>query len=92
MSKLFLATTDDYLGAIQQDGRLGATDAFKKAVADGDKATTAIFVNLDKLEPTYLKSVPPDSLEFVKALSAVGVSGTVGTNGDSTFALRLVGN
>ena len=90
--KLFLATTDDYLGALQQDGRLGATDAFKKAVADGDKATTAIFVNLDKLESTYLKSVPADSQEFVKALSAVGVSGTVGTNGDSTFALRLVGN
>ena len=90
--KLFLATTDDYLGAIQQDGKLGATDAYKKAVADGDKATTAIFVNLDKLEPTYLKSVPADYQEFVKALSAVGVSATVVTNGDSTFALRLVGN
>ena len=90
--KLFLATTDDYLGAIQQDGRLGATDAYKKAVADGDRATTAIFVNLDKLEPTYLKSVPGDYQEFVTSLSALGVSGTVGANGDSTFAMRLVGN
>ena len=90
--KLFLATTDDYLGAIQQEGKLGATDVYKKAVADGDKATTAIFVNLDKLEPTYLKSVPADYQEFVKSLSAVGVSATVGTSGDSTFAMRLVGN
>jgi len=74
--KLFLATTDDYLGAIQQDGRLGATDAYKKAVADGDRATTAIFVNLDKLEPTYLKSVPGDYQEFVTSLSASPFPGT----------------
>ncbi len=90
--KVFLATTDTYLAAIREDGTLGQTDAFKKAVADGDKATSVMFVNLDKLEPTYLKSVPADLQEFTKALSAVGVSNTMGVNGDASFALRLVGS
>ncbi len=90
--KVFLATTDDYLAALQRDGKLGQTDAFRKAVRDGDTATTAIFVNLDRLEPTYVRSVPADYQEFTKALRAVGMSASQNADGEGTFSLRLVGN
>lgn len=87
---LFLATTDDYLKAVQQKGTLGGSDLFTKAVAEPDKATAVAFADLGSLKSLYADA-PADAKPLLESLTAVGLSATQGTDGSGSFALRVVG-
>lgn len=88
----YLATTQGYLDELSKDGKLGDSATFKLAVPNaGDEQFTAYF-DLDKLEKLYVEQVPTDQREFVKTLRAIGLSGSVKEDGNSTFSLRIVGN
>ncbi|MBE3074329.1 MAG: hypothetical protein IMZ75_05205, partial [Actinobacteria bacterium] len=88
----YLATTQGYLDDLSKDGKLGSSATFKLAVPNpGDEQFTA-YLDLDKLEKLYVEQVPADQREFVKSLRAIGLSGSVKEDGNSTFSLRIIGN
>lgn len=88
---LYVATDADYADALKTGGNLGKQDLFGKAVRDADKAQAALFVNLDALEPLYLKTLKGDQQAAVKALAAVGISVTW-TDTSAQWAMRVVAN
>lgn len=91
---LYLATNPSYLDSLSQTGTLGSSETFKLAVADGQTAQSAIFVDLDKVEGNYLKDIP-EANEYksaLEAIRAVGFSTRATGPGDASFAMRLVAN
>ena len=91
---IYLATNPSYLDSLSQTGTLGSSETFKLAVADGQSAQSAFFVDLDKVEGNYLKNIP-EANEYKAALGAVravGFSTRITGPGDASFALRLVAN
>jgi Protein of unknown function (DUF3352) len=85
-----VATSKDYAETLAAGGKLGSSDAFKLAVPNADKATFALYADLDKLEPLYLNTVPKDQRGNVEVLRSVGISGTQSEDGNGTFTVRLV--
>lgn len=91
---IYLATNPSYLDSLSQTGTLGSSETFKLAVADGQTAQSAIFVDLDKVEGNYLKDIP-EANEYksaLEAIRAVGFSTRATGPGDASFAMRLVAN
>ncbi|MFI6791083.1 DUF3352 domain-containing protein [Nonomuraea sp. NPDC050383] len=86
-----LATTDEYAKKLAEEGALGDSQTFTTAVPDADKATFAVFVDLDKVEKYYLQSLSGEDKTNAQVLRAVGLSGTQ-TDSDATFSLRLLFN
>lgn len=90
--QFYLASSRDYLGKLTADGTLGDSTAFTAAVPDAKDAQYVLFADLDRLEKSYLDQVPAQDRDLVKALRAVGASGSVTANGEARFTLRVVGN
>ena len=90
--QFYLASSQDYLGKLTADGTLGDSEAFTAAVPDAKDAQYVLFADLDRLEKSYLDQVPAQDRDLVKALRAVGASGSVTGNGEARFTLRVVGN
>ncbi|MGZ4696350.1 MAG: DUF3352 domain-containing protein [Oryzihumus sp.] len=90
--QFYLASSRDYLGKLTADGTLGDSAAFTAAVPDAKDAQYVLFADLDRLEKSYLDQVPARDRDLVKALRAVGASGSVTGNGEARFTLRVVGN
>ena len=91
---LYVSSNPTYLETLMEAGTLGTNESFKLAVADGQAAQSAVFVDLDKVEGNYLKNIA-DSNEYKEALGAIraiGFSSRITGPGDSSFALRLVAN
>ncbi|MEV0199026.1 DUF3352 domain-containing protein [Nonomuraea sp. NPDC050691] len=86
-----LATTDEYAKKLAEDGTLGDSETFTTAVPDPDKATFALFVDLDKVEKYYLQGMEGEEKANAQVLRAVGLSGTQ-TDTEATFSLRLLFN
>ncbi|MGV9595789.1 DUF3352 domain-containing protein [Streptosporangium sandarakinum] len=84
-----VANTQEYAAALAKDGELGDSESFKQAVPDGDKTTFALYADLNKIEPFYLKSIQGEERANVQALRAVGLSGTV-SGDEATFSLRVL--
>ncbi|GAA3428695.1 DUF3352 domain-containing protein [Streptosporangium sandarakinum] len=84
-----VASTQEYAAALAKDGELGDSESFKQAIPDGDKATFALYADLNKIEPLYLKSIQGEERAGVQALRAVGLSGTA-TGDEATFSLRVL--
>lgn len=83
---LLAASSPELLDQLAKDGRLGSTDSFKNAVADGD-APNVLFVNLGQLFDTYGDSefgLSAAELKNVAPLDAVGMS----AEGDA-FTVRI---
>ncbi len=89
---LFVASTSDYVDRLKAKGTLGTKDSFTLAVANPTTATYAVYVDLDAFESQYIGSVEPDLTELVKALRAVGLSTSTAADGQTSFAIRVVGN
>lgn len=89
---VYAATTQAYADALKAGGKLGDSDAFKLAVGDVSSSTTAVFVDLDKIEKLYLGEMKGDQKSFVEALRSVGINQSSTGDGEGTFSLRLVGN
>ncbi|WP_344949556.1 DUF3352 domain-containing protein [Sphaerisporangium flaviroseum] len=89
--KLVLASSQDYAGRLAADGTLGDSETFAQAIPDADSATAALFVDLDKLEKYYLRSVSGEERANLQTLRAVGLSAS--QSGDTTsFSLRVLFN
>ncbi|MEV6153941.1 DUF3352 domain-containing protein [Nonomuraea sp. NPDC052129] len=86
-----VATTDEYAKALGGEGTLGESETFKTAIPDGDDATFALFVDLDKVEKYYLQSMEGDDKANAQVLKAVGMSGKQ-TATEATFSLRVLFN
>ncbi|MFF0310203.1 DUF3352 domain-containing protein [Streptosporangium sp. NPDC004379] len=84
-----VASTQEYATALSKDGELGDSESFKQAIPDGDKATFALFADLNKIEPLYLKSMQGEEKANLQALRAVGLSGTA-SGDEMTFSLRVL--
>lgn len=85
-----VATSQEYADTLAAGGKLGASEAFKLAVPNVDKATFALYADLDKLEPLYIERMPKDQRANVEVLRSIGISGTQTSDGNGTFTLRLV--
>jgi hypothetical protein len=88
---LTLATTDEYAKALAADGTLGDSKTFQTAVPDGDEATYALYVDLDKVEKLYLEGMSGDEKANAQVLRAVGMSGKQ-TATEASFSLRVLFN
>ncbi|MEQ4718685.1 hypothetical protein [Nonomuraea sp. B19D2] len=86
-----VATTDEYAKQLAGEGTLGDSETFQTAVANADDANYAVFVDLDKIENLYLKSMQGDAKANAQVLRAIGMSGSV-TDTESTFSLRVLVN
>ncbi|TMR95392.1 DUF3352 domain-containing protein [Nonomuraea basaltis] len=86
-----VATTDEYAKKLAEEGTLGDSETFQTAIPDAGEATYAIFVDLDKVENLYLKSMQGDEKANAQVLRAVGMSGKQ-TDTEATFSLRLLFN
>ncbi|HEY8457940.1 MAG TPA: DUF3352 domain-containing protein [Actinopolymorphaceae bacterium] len=86
-----IATTQEYAKELVRGGDLGSNEAFQAAVVDVDKAHFAMFADLDKLEKLYGQAVPPERMENLEPLRAVGMSGTTTADG-GTFTVRVLVN
>lgn len=84
-----VASTQEYAAALAKGGELGDSESFKQAIPDGEKATFALYADLNKIEPLYLKSIQGEERAGVQALRAVGLSGTA-TGDEATFSLRVL--
>ncbi|MEV0630293.1 DUF3352 domain-containing protein [Nonomuraea wenchangensis] len=86
-----VASSDAYAKSLSEEGSLGDSETYKTAVADGDEANFALFVDLDKVESLYLESMKGDDKANLQVLRAVGLSGKV-TDSEATFSLRVLFN
>ncbi|MFG6194654.1 DUF3352 domain-containing protein [Nonomuraea sp. JJY05] len=86
-----VATTDEYAKQLAGEGTLGDSETFQTAIPNADDANYAVFVDLDKVESLYLKSMEGDDKANLQVLRAVGMSGTQ-TDTEATFSLRLLFN
>lgn len=89
---LYVATSPDYADKLKAGGKLGESQAFKAALGDVSTRQTALFIDLDKIEKLYLDQADGEAKAALEALRAVGFSGSVTGDGESTFSLRVVGN
>ncbi|WP_347353696.1 DUF3352 domain-containing protein [Intrasporangium sp.] len=90
--RLYVATTPGYTDKLEQGGKLGDSAAFKAAIGDTATMTGGVYVDLDRVEKYYLPEVGPEAHDALEALRAVGLNVSATGDGESTFALRLVGN
>jgi hypothetical protein len=89
--RFVLASTQDYANELAKDGTLGDSETFQKAIPNAGDATFATYVDLDKIEKFYLTNLQGDVRTNLKALRAIGLSGT--QSGDqATFSLRVLFN
>jgi uncharacterized protein YdbL (DUF1318 family) len=86
-----VATTDEYAKKLAEEGALGDSETFKTAIADAGEANYALFVDLDKVENLYLKSMQGDDKANAQVLRAVGLSGKL-TDSEASFSLRILVN
>ncbi|RVX47921.1 hypothetical protein EDD27_10873 [Nonomuraea polychroma] len=86
-----VATTDEYAKKLAEEGTLGDSETFQTAIADPDGATSALFVDLDKIENLYLKNMQGDEKANLRVLRAIGVSATQ-TDTEATFSMRVLFN
>ncbi|MFI9553366.1 DUF3352 domain-containing protein [Nonomuraea endophytica] len=86
-----LATTDEYAKKLAEEGALGDSETFKTAIPDAGSTSYAIFVDLDKIENLYLKTLQGEDKKNMQVLRAVGLSGKQTTT-EATFSLRLLFN
>jgi hypothetical protein len=86
-----VATTDDYAKKLAEEGTLGDSETFKAAIADAGDASYALYVDLDKVENLYLKSMQGDDKANAQVLKAIGMSGKL-SDTEATFSLRLLVN
>ncbi|MDX3104452.1 DUF3352 domain-containing protein [Nonomuraea angiospora] len=86
-----VATTDEYAKQLAGEGTLGDSETFQTAIPNADDANYAVFVDLDKVESLYLKSMQGDDKANLQVLRAVGMSGTQ-TDTEATFSLRVLFN
>lgn len=90
--RLFVATTPEWAAELEKGGKLGASDAFTSAVGDVSKDDFALFVNLDRIEKSYLDGLDGDARAAVEAMKAVGFTATATSDTEGSFSLRLVAN
>ncbi len=86
---LAVGTTQSYADELVKGGNLGSTEAFKAALPNADGAQFGLFVDLDKVEQLLPSSMPADQRANLKALKAVGLSGSTTSDGGS-FTIRVV--
>ncbi|MFG3441768.1 DUF3352 domain-containing protein [Nonomuraea sp. NPDC047897] len=86
-----IATTQDYAQKLSEEGTLGDSETFQKAVADGADANFALFVDLDKVEKLYLANLQGEEKANAQVLRAVGLSGKQSAE-EATFSLRVLFN
>lgn len=86
-----IATTQEYAKKLSEEGTLGDSETFQKAVADGADANVALFVDLDKVEKLYLANMQGEEKANAQMLRAVGLSGKQSAD-EVTFSLRVLFN
>ena len=90
---LTLGTDQAYVDAIAGGAgdTLGASDLFTRAVANSDKASSTLFVDVSTLEQYYLPEIPDEQARnSLEQLAAVGISSVNEGKGDSTITVRFV--
>ncbi|GAA4563534.1 DUF3352 domain-containing protein [Planotetraspora kaengkrachanensis] len=88
--QLVVASSPEYADKLSTKGTLGDSESFKLAVPEADKATYAMYVDLDKLEPLYLGGMKDDEKANVQVLRAAGLSGSYA--GSTEMTLRVLFN
>ncbi|WP_327591195.1 DUF3352 domain-containing protein [Nonomuraea sp. NBC_00507] len=86
-----VATTEEYAKKLAEEGTLGDSETFQTAIPNAGEATSAVFVDLDKLESLYLKNMQGDEKANLQVLRAIGISGTQ-TDTEATFSMRVLFN
>ncbi|NUT11617.1 MAG: DUF3352 domain-containing protein [Nonomuraea sp.] len=85
------ATSDEYAKKLAEEGNLGDSETFQTAIPNAGEATFALFVDLDKVENLYLKTMQGDDKANAQVLRAVGLSGKQ-TDTEANFSLRVLFN
>ncbi|GAA4595493.1 hypothetical protein GCM10023194_65120 [Planotetraspora phitsanulokensis] len=88
--QLVVASTQAYADKLGTKGTLGDSESFKLAIPEADKATYAMYVDLDKLEPLYLDGLKGEEKANLQVLRAVGLSGSYA--GSTEMTLRILFN
>ncbi|MBB2909985.1 hypothetical protein FHS43_001231 [Streptosporangium becharense] len=88
---LVVASSQEYAAELAKQGTLADSESFQLAIPEADKATYAVFVDLDKIEKLYLSGLEGDDKANLEVFRAVGMSGTQ-TGGNATFSLRVLFN
>lgn len=84
--RVLLATDQGYLDELS-NGTPGFSGqpGLAAAVPDLDKATSVIYLDLNKLEPLYIDNVDAQQREYIRALKAVGVRSTKADDGSRSL-------
>jgi hypothetical protein len=90
--KVYVATTADYADDLKVGGRLGDTEGFKEAVGDVTSSNLVLYLDLDKLEPLYIREMKGEERAVVEALRGIGLNATSTGNGEGSFTLRVLSN
>ncbi|MFC7594020.1 DUF3352 domain-containing protein [Terrabacter sp. GCM10028922] len=90
--KVYVATTPDYADDLKAGGRLVDAETFKAAVGDVTGSNAVLFLDLDKLEKTYVGELKGEERAVVEGMRAVGLNSSSTGNGESAFTLRVLAN
>lgn len=90
--KVYVATTPDYADDLKVGGKLGDAESFKAAVGDVSSSNAVLFLDLDKLEKTYIGELDGEDRAVVEGMRAVGLNSSGTGNGESAFTLRVLAN
>ena len=90
--KVYVATTPDYADDLKAGGRLGDAEGFKAAVGDVSGSNAVLFLDLDKLEKTYIGELKGEERAVVEGMRAIGLNSSSAGNGEAAFTLRVLAN
>lgn len=89
---LLVSNDSAYAQSLDGHGDLGTKDSFTLAVADSQRVSSSMYIDIDAFEGFYLGSVNETWRGFVEAMRSFGVSVRATAPDEARFAIRLVGN
>ena len=92
-----VSTNADYANQLAEDGALGESEAFQRAVPNADEAVAVFYADFDAVEDQVVQAmreevVPEDVIENIQPISSVGMSSWVPEDGQLAFSMRLTAN
>ena len=92
-----VSTNADYAEQLAEDGSLGESETFQRAVPNADEAVALFYADFDAVEQQVTQAmrqaeVPEDVIENIQPISSVGLSSWVPEDGQIAFSMRLTVN
>ena len=92
-----VSTNADYADQLAEDGALGESEAFQRAVPNADEAVAMFYADFDVVEEQAVQAmresgVSEEVIENIQPISSVGLSSWVLEDGQIAFSMRLTVN